>query len=102
MRDTPYDGVMIARFRKDPEYAIQLLNSILNDGDQEEFMDFLPLITAALNPTQPPTTPLTLLATLRSLGLRLSLEPLSQGEHITLEEMTESMERVEKEEAVGV
>ncbi len=101
MRDD-FDEFMVDRFRKDPEHAIHLLNAILEDGDQEELMDFLPLITAALAPDQPPPTPLTLLATLRSLGLRLSVTQSPREERVTLEEMTEQVEHVEKGEMVGV
>ncbi len=96
MRGRPHSEAMIELFREDPLYAEHLLNTILKDGDQEELMDFLLLITAALAPDQPPPTHFTLLATLRSLGLRLSVTQAPLNERPTLEEMTESVERVER------
>ncbi len=87
MRDRPYEEVMIERFRRDPAYAVELLNAVLEDGDQEELMDFLPLITAALgeapgavrqppNPsTDAPAAFTDFLAALRGMGLRLSVAP---------------------------
>lgn len=97
MRDRPYDEVMVERFRADPEYAVMLLNAILEDGDQAELMTALRLMSAAfggvanvakeakLNPTQlyrtlsaegnPAFSSLT--AILRAMGLRLSVTPLA-------------------------
>ncbi|WP_218117419.1 transcriptional regulator [Photorhabdus luminescens] len=38
MRDRSYDDAMAEVFRKDPAYAIELLNSILEDGEQAELL----------------------------------------------------------------
>jgi DNA-binding phage protein len=36
MKDRSHDDAMAEAFRKDPAYALELLNSILEDGDQGE------------------------------------------------------------------
>ncbi|MFA7105624.1 MAG: hypothetical protein WC165_10900 [Dysgonamonadaceae bacterium] len=36
MKDRSHDDAMAKAFRKDPAYALELLNSILEDGDQGE------------------------------------------------------------------
>ncbi len=38
MKDKPHDDAMAEVYRKDPAYALQLLNAILEDGDQSEFL----------------------------------------------------------------
>jgi DNA-binding phage protein len=38
MIDRPHDDAMAESFREDPEYAVQLLNSILEDGEQAELL----------------------------------------------------------------
>ena len=64
MRDRSHDDAMAKTFREDPAYAIELINSILKDGDQGEFLIVLRQLTKAfvgmqavaekanLNPTQ--------------------------------------------------
>ena len=64
MRDRSHDEAMTELFREDPVYALELVNSILADGDQSEFLVVLRQITKAfggmqsvatkadLNPTQ--------------------------------------------------
>jgi probable addiction module antidote protein len=64
MRDKSNDEAMAEIFRKDPAYAVQLLNSILKDGEQAELMIVLRQLAKAfggvqtvakkakLNPTQ--------------------------------------------------
>ena len=64
MRDISNDDAMAEIFRKDPAYAVQLLNSILEDGEQGELMIALRQLATAfggvrtvakkakLNPTQ--------------------------------------------------
>lgn len=88
VRDRPYDEVMIEVFRENPDHALALLNAILEDGDQEELMHFLPLISAAFgdaaNPPRPvpadaPSAVSAIAATLRAIGLRLTVTPLPQG-----------------------
>jgi len=38
MKDRAHDDAMAEAFRKDPAYAVELLNSILEDGDQGELL----------------------------------------------------------------
>lgn len=38
MKDRSHDTAMAEIFRHDPEYAVELLNSILEDGDQAELL----------------------------------------------------------------
>ncbi len=99
MRDRPFDEVMAEIFREDPGHAVELLNAILEDGDQAELMVALRQMSAAfggvygiareanLNPTQLYRTlsaegnPVfsTLTAVLRAMGLRLSVTPLASS-----------------------
>jgi probable addiction module antidote protein len=88
---------MIEHYRDNPEYAVELLNAIIEDGDQQELMIALRQMSAAfggmygvakaanLNPTQlyrtlsaegnPALSSLT--AILRAMGLRLSVTRLA-------------------------
>lgn len=88
------DDVMAETFRNDPAYAVEYLNSILEDGEQGELLIALRQMTKAfggvkgvaekanLNPTQlyrtlskegnPKVTSLT--AILKAMGLRLTVE----------------------------
>lgn len=64
MKDRPHEEAMAELYREDPAYAVQLLNSILEDGDQSELLISLRQIAKAfggvkavaeqahLNPTQ--------------------------------------------------
>jgi DNA-binding phage protein len=47
MKDKTHDEAMAAVFRDDPEYALQLLSSILEDGDQGELLITLRQMTEA-------------------------------------------------------
>jgi probable addiction module antidote protein len=38
MKDRAHDEAMADMFRDDPDYAVQLLNSILEEGDQSELL----------------------------------------------------------------
>jgi probable addiction module antidote protein len=38
MKDRLHDDAMADVYRKDPAYALELLNAILEDGDQGEFL----------------------------------------------------------------
>jgi probable addiction module antidote protein len=38
MKDRTHDEAMAEAYREDPTYAVRLLNSILEDGDQGEFL----------------------------------------------------------------
>jgi probable addiction module antidote protein len=94
MRDRPHDEAMAEQFRENPAYAVELLNSILEDGEQGELLIVLRQMTKAfggvqsvaekanLNPTQlyrtlsvegnPALSSLT--AILKAMGLRLAVE----------------------------
>ena len=94
MRDSTHDEAMAETFRQDPAYALELLNSILEDGEQAELLIALRQMAKAfggvqtvaekanLNPTQlyrtlseegnPALSSLT--AILKAMGFRLSVE----------------------------
>ena len=94
MKDREHDEVMAEKFRNDPAYAVELLNSILEDGEQGELLIVLRQMAKAfggvqsvaekadLNPTQlyrtlseggnPALSSLT--AILKAMGLRLAVE----------------------------
>ncbi len=87
---------MAEKYRKDPEYAVEMLNSILEDGEPGELLIALRQMTKAfggvqavaekaeLNPTQlyrtlsadgnPALSSLT--AVLKAMGLRLAVQPV--------------------------
>ena len=94
MRDRRNDDAMADIFRDDPDYAVELLNAILEDGDQGELLIALRQMAKAfggmqtvaekanLNPTQiyrtlsaegnPELTSIS--AILRAMGMRLAVE----------------------------
>lgn len=94
MRDRNHDEAMEDLLREDPAYALELLNGILEDGEQGELLIALRQMTKAfggvqsvaekanLNPTQiyrtlseqgnPELRSLT--AILKAMGLRLAVE----------------------------
>lgn len=94
MRDQLNDDAMAQTFIEDPGYAVELLNSILEDGDQGELLIVLRQLakafggvqkvaeTAQLNPTQLYRTLSSqgnpelssLVAILKAMGLRLAVE----------------------------
>jgi probable addiction module antidote protein len=94
MRDRTHDEAMADRFRREPAYAVALLNSILEDGEQGELLIALRQMTKAfggiqtvaenanLNPTQLYRTLSeqgnpelrSLSAILKAMGLRLAVE----------------------------
>ncbi|WP_213804662.1 addiction module antidote protein [Granulicella sp. dw_53] len=96
MRDRSRDEAMAEVYRKDPEYAVEMLNSILEDGEPGELLIALRQMTKAfggvqavaekaeLNPTQlyrtlsaegnPALSSLT--AVLKAMGLRLAVHPV--------------------------
>jgi hypothetical protein len=47
MRDRPHDEAMAELFKEDPAYAAELLNSVLEDGDQDELEILLRQMTEA-------------------------------------------------------
>ena len=98
MKDQSHDDAMATLFRDDPDLAAATLDAILADGDQGELLVTLRQMAKAfggeqavaksadLNPTQlyrtlsekgnPELRSLT--ALLRSMGLRLSVQPLDK------------------------
>jgi probable addiction module antidote protein len=94
MKDRPHDEAMAELFQRDPNYATDLLNSILEDGDQAELLIALRQMTKAfggvqgvaekadLNPTQIYRTLSeagnpelrSLSAILKAMGLRLAVK----------------------------
>jgi probable addiction module antidote protein len=94
MRDRNHDEAMTEVFKDDPAYALELLNSILEDGEQGELLTALRQMTKAfggvqsvaekanLNPTQLYRTLSeqgnpelrSLSAILKVMGLRLAVE----------------------------
>lgn len=100
MKDRSHDDAMAELFLKDPSVAADLLDEILEDGDQAELMTVLRQLTkafggvpavagrAGLNKTQayrtlsPDGNPTvtSLLAILKAMGLRMAIKPI-QSEH---------------------
>ena len=101
MNDKTHDDAMIEVYRKDPEFARQVINSILEDeiGDQGELLVILRQMSSAyggvqaiaaqaqLNPTQlyrtlsPDGNPAlsSLSAILKAMGLRLAVLPAASA-----------------------
>ncbi len=96
MRSRPHDDAMAELYRNDPAFALEVVNGILEDGDQAELLIVLRQMAQAfggvqavaeqahLNPTQlyrtlsPKGNPAlsSLLAILKAMGLRLAVQPL--------------------------
>jgi DNA-binding phage protein len=49
VKDVAHDDAMAALYRDDPDYAVQLLKSILEDGDQSELVAALRQMTTAFD-----------------------------------------------------
>ena len=99
MKDRAHDEAMAELFRDDPGYAVQMLNSILEDGDQSELLITLRQMTKAfggvqmvaetanLSATQlyrtlsPDGNPVlsSLSAILKAMGLRLAVQPVQSS-----------------------
>lgn len=99
MRSRPHDEAMADLYHTDPALALDVINGILEDGDQAELLTVLRQLTQAfggvqavaehanLNPTQlyrtlsPQGNPAfsSLTAILKALGLRLSVQPLASS-----------------------
>jgi len=97
MKSRSHEEAMAELYRGDPAFALEVLNSILADGDQAELLIALRQMTKAfggvpavaaqaqLNPTQlyrtlsPQGNPglSSLVAILRAMGLRLAVQPLA-------------------------
>ena len=100
MKDRAHDEAMAELFRDDPGYAVQMLNSILEDGDQSELLITLRQMTKAfggvqmvaetanLSATQlyrtlsPDGNPVlsSLSAILKAMGLRLAVQPVQSSD----------------------
>ncbi len=96
MRSRPHDEAMAELYRNDATLALEVINGILEDGDQAELLSVLRHLTQAfggvqavaeqahLNPTQlyrtlsPKGNPAlsSLSAILKAMGLRLAVQPL--------------------------
>jgi probable addiction module antidote protein len=96
MKDRTHDEAMAELFKENPAYALELLNVILEDGEQGELLVALRQMTKAfggvqtvaekanLNPTQLYRTLSeagnpelrSLSAILKAMGLRLAVEPV--------------------------
>lgn len=99
MKDRNHDEAMAEILREDPTLAAEILNGILEDGDQAELLITLRQMTKAfggvaqvaheshLNTTQlyrtlsPKGNPRfsSLAAVLKAMGLRLAVHPVKQG-----------------------
>jgi probable addiction module antidote protein len=99
MRDRSHDEAMAEMFRDDPAYALELLNAILEEGDQGELMITLRQMAKAfggvqavaeqaqLNPTQlyrtlsPEGNPAlsNFSAILKVMGMRLSVQSVDKA-----------------------
>ena len=93
----PFDDVVVELMRENPDLAVEMLNDILEDGDQAELLTALRQMASAfggvpevarkacLNKTQiyrtlsPKGNPAvsSLSAILKVMGLRLSVQPLA-------------------------
>ena len=96
MKSKQADDAMAELYRDDPSFALEVINNILDDGDQAELLIVLRQMTQAfggvravaeqahLNPTQlyrtlsPKGNPAlsSLSAVLKTMGLRLAVLPL--------------------------
>lgn len=103
MRSRPHDDAMAELYRDDPTLALEVVNGILEDGDQAELLIVLRQMAEAfggvqavaeqahLNPTQlyrtlsPNGNPAlnSLLAILKAMGMRLAVQPLAASAHAT-------------------
>ncbi len=95
----PHEEAKIESFQKDPAYAAEYLNAVLEDGDQEEVMVTLRQLAQAfggvaalaekteLNATtlyrtlSPQGNPemKSLTAILKAMGMRLAVQPIGEG-----------------------
>lgn len=96
----PHEEATIESFNKDPHYAAEYLNAVLEDGDQEELMQALRRIALAfgmkdvaehaqlnsrtlyrtLSPVGNPELR-SFQAILGAMGLRIAVTPLAAGQH---------------------
>lgn len=103
MKSKAHDDAMAELYRDDPAFALEVINAILEDGDQAELLIVLRQMAQAfggvqavaeqahLNPTQlyrtlsPKGNPAlsSLSAILKAMGLRLAVQPLAASAHAT-------------------
>lgn len=103
MKSKAHDDAMAELYRDDPALALEVINAILEDGDQAELLIVLRQMAQAfggvqvvaeqahLNPTQlyrtlsPKGNPAlsSLSAILKAMGLRLAVQPLAASAHAT-------------------
>ena len=101
MRDRSHDDAMADLFLREPSVAVELLDEILEDGDQAELMTALRQLTKAfggvtavakranLNKTQayrtlsPDGNPTvaSLRGILKAMGLRIAIKPIQPHNH---------------------
>lgn len=101
MKSRPHEEAMAELYRSDPALAVEVINSVLEDGDQGELLTVLRHLTEAfggvqavareanLNPTQlyrtlsPQGNPAlsSFSAILRAMGLRLAVRPCGSSAH---------------------
>lgn len=99
MKSRGHDGAMAELYRTDPALALDVINGVLEDGDQAELLTVLRQLALAfggvqavakqaqLNPTQlyrtlsPKGNPAlsSLTAILKAMGLRLAVQPVSRS-----------------------
>lgn len=101
MKDRDHDDAMVQAFCEDPGYAIEILNSILDNGELDELLIALRQITKAFNgveklaqlndmhihralSTQASLEIRGLSALLKTVGLRLVVQPIERGEKVRL------------------
>ena len=102
MRSRPHDEAMAELYASDPAFALEIINGILEDGDQAELLIVLRQLAQAfggvqavaeqaqLNPTQlyrtlsPKGNPAlsSLAAILKAMGLRLAVQPLATSPRV--------------------
>ncbi|MCW0211070.1 addiction module antidote protein [Achromobacter veterisilvae] len=102
MRSRGHDEAMAELYRSDPALALEVINGILEDGDQAELLTVLRQLAQAfggvqavaeqarLNPTQlyrtlsPKGNPAlsSLAAILKAMGLRLAVQPIGSSASI--------------------
>ena len=80
-----HDDAMAEAFRKDPAYAVELLNSILEDGDQDELLIARRQITEAFSERVADIALAIALAHRVDAGLE-PLTPFDPAEHLTTAE----------------
>jgi probable addiction module antidote protein len=103
MRSKNHDEAMAELYRSDPTFALEVINGILEDGNQAELLIALRQMAQAfggvqvvaeqahLNPTQlyrtlsPKGNPAlsSLSAILKAMGLRLAVQPLAATARVT-------------------